>query len=112
MMSGLIGCESEPPVLASIKVSNRENTWLEVDQHWTGAFSGSQHDEYRIRYFRRSGSHEESVLVAPIPQGGLPEFKRVDASTIDVIVPNGTNQLKVSCYFSQPWPNVRIGTVR
>ena len=115
--SGLASCESAPTALASIKVSNRENTWLEVDRHWTGAFSGSQHDEYRIRYIRRTGSDEESVLVAPIPQGGLPEFKRVDANTIEMIIPNGTNpsrlnQIRVSCYFSQSWPDFQLGAVR
>jgi hypothetical protein len=100
---GVAGCGSPGP--GSVPVSARENTWLEVDRHWTGAFSGSQHDEFRVSYVRRGWWQDERIVLHnEIEQ---PEIRRLDASTLEVTLFRRGEQSRVRYVFPAAWPAVQ-----
>jgi hypothetical protein len=78
----------------NMQVSAPENTWLEVDMHWTGAFGGAAHNEYTLYFVRRGGWWQADKRwalnywpTAVGPWGPGPVLRRLDADTIAVDMP-------------------------
>ena len=87
---GLVkGCnELFSPVFTEIPVSEQDNTSLEAELHWTGAFSGSQHDEYLVYYVQNHWfSSPRRILLCSQNgySGDFARFKRVDDTTIEFV---------------------------
>jgi len=100
LLAGLSGCGDEQADSTasemSMQVSVQENTWLEIDTHWTGAFAGSAHDEYTLYFVRRGGwlQDDKRWTLNYWPAAPRPVLRRIDADTIavDVLYSNGRMQ--------------------
>jgi hypothetical protein len=100
LLAGLGACGDEQAGNAdsevSMQVSAQENTWLEIDTHWTGAFAGSAHDEYTLYFVRRSSwlQADKRWQLNYWPAAPGPVLRRIDADTIavDVLYSNGRMQ--------------------
>jgi hypothetical protein len=96
-----------------LRVSARDDTWLEIETHWTGAFAGSAHNEYTLYYVRRGGWWQEDERRSirywpsvPSRSGPGPVLRRIDAHTIAVETPEENGRVSTTTYsFTGPWPN-------
>lgn len=100
LFSGLTACRDEQAgntdSEVEMQVSAQENTWLEVDTHWTGAFAGSAHDEYTLYFVRRGGwlQYDKRWALNYWQYAPKPVLRRIDTDTIavDVLYSNGRMQ--------------------
>jgi hypothetical protein len=104
LLSGLASCGDEPAGNsdneASMQVSAQENTWLEVDMHWTGAFAGSAHYEYTLYFVRRGGwlQADKRWQLNYWPAAPGPVLRRIDADTIAVDVLYSSGRMQTTKY--------------
>jgi hypothetical protein len=95
-----------PPTVDSLQVSARHDTWLETDMHWTGGFSGSQHNEYQVFYVRRGWWQDERKELLPRQRADKLELQQLDASTFAIIFNDAGYQTQFKYRVLRPWPDV------
>lgn len=113
LLAGLASCGGDYESGERLRVSARDNTWLELDTHWTGAFAGSAHNEYTLYHVRRGGwwQEDERRIIrywpsSPGRSGPGPVLRRIDASTIAIDTPEEGGRTSTTTYsFTGPWPN-------
>ncbi len=104
LVSGLCACGDEQAGNTDsevrMQVSAQENTWLEVDTHWTGAFAGSAHDEYTLYFVRRGGwlQYDKRWALNYWPAAPGPVLRRIDADTIAVDVRYSNGRMQTTKY--------------
>lgn len=111
----LVSCGDDYENEARMRLSVRDNTWLEIDTHWTGAFAGSAHNEYTLYKVRRGGWLQEDERRSirywpsvPSRSGPGPVLRRIDTNTIALDTPEEGGRVSTTTYSSssfEPWPN-------
>src|SRR6476469_6740337 len=103
------------PIFTTITVSDKDDTTLEAELHWTGAFSGSQHDEFLVYFVQDHwfSSPERKLLCSREGYSGdFVRFRRVDDTTIEFVryqthdrqVDTTASEVLMRFSFSGPFP--------
>ena len=80
--------EISSSVLTEIPVSKQNNTSLEAELHWTGGFSGSQHDEYLVYYVQNhwfSSPERKLLCTRDGYSGDFARFRRIDDKNVEFV---------------------------